>query len=86
MLVFLSGQGMGYAEAAVRIICAARQKRIPIHDDEANGTCQVGGFVQLAQVTRGTAWSEIAHRWPDAIGARLDPTNGPLHPPPSAAT
>ncbi|MDV2987413.1 UNVERIFIED_CONTAM: hypothetical protein Q9R58_24180 [Methylobacteriaceae bacterium AG10] len=76
----LGEQGMGCAEIAVRIICAARQQRIPIHGDDANGTCQVGGFVQLAQLNRGTAWSEIAHRWPDVIGFRLNPANGPQLP------
>ncbi|KQQ23734.1 hypothetical protein ASF53_05265 [Methylobacterium sp. Leaf123] len=78
----LGEQGMGCAEIAVRIICAGRQQRIPIHGDEANGTCQVGGFVQIAQINRGTAWTEIAHRWPDGIGTRLDPSNGLAYPPP----
>lgn len=82
----LGEQGMGCAEIAVRIICAARQQRIPIHGDEANGTCQVGGFVQLAQINRGSAWTEIAHRWPDVIGARLNPMSGPARPLPAATT
>ncbi|KAB7782284.1 hypothetical protein F8B43_5039 [Methylorubrum populi] len=73
----LNEQGIGCGEAAVRIVCAARQQRIPIGGDPANGTCQVGGFVQIAQIERGAASSVIAHRWPDTIGARLDPSNGP---------
>ena len=68
------------AEAAVRIVCAARQQRIPIGGDPANGTCQVGGFVQLAQINRCSAWTEIAHRWPDKIGSRLYPIRGLIFP------
>lgn len=79
----LNKQGIGCAEAAVRIVCAARQQRIPIGDDPANGTCQVGGFVQLARINRGSAWTEIAHRWPDTIGARLNPKNGLVCPVPT---
>jgi hypothetical protein len=80
----LNQQGIGCAEAAVRIVCAARQQRIPIGGDPANGTCQVGGFVQLAQINRGAASSVIAHRWPDAVGVRLDPANGPVCPAPTS--
>ncbi|OHV17421.1 hypothetical protein BK022_05725 [Methylorubrum extorquens] len=57
----------------MRIICAAWQQRIPISGDPANGTGQVGGFVQLAQLDRSAASSVIAHRWPDAIGAQPAP-------------
>ncbi|WP_458438728.1 hypothetical protein [Methylorubrum extorquens] len=80
----LNEQGIGCAEVAVRIVCAARQQRIPIGGDLANGTCQVGGFVQLAQLDRGAASSVIAHRWPDTIGARLNPRNGLTRPPAAA--
>lgn len=80
----LNEQGVGCAKAAVRIVCAARQQRIPIGDDPANGTCQVGGLVQLAQINRGAASSVIVHRWPDAVGVRLDPANGPVCPAPTS--
>ena len=76
----LNEQGIGCDEAAIRIICAARREPIPIGRDEAHGTCQVGGFVQLAHVDRGTAWTSIVHRWPDVVGVRLDPLAGSLLP------
>ncbi|APX88154.1 hypothetical protein BV511_14870 [Methylorubrum extorquens] len=75
---------VAHAENAVRIVCIARQQRFPIGGDPANGTCQVGGFVQLAQINRGGVSSIIAHRWPDVIGAWLYPKNGPPCPLPLA--
>jgi hypothetical protein len=62
MLASLGKQGIGCAEAAARIICAARQQGIPIGGAPANGTCQAGGFMQLAQINRGASSSGIAHR------------------------
>lgn len=76
--------GHGLREDAVLIVCAVRQQRIPVGGDLAKGTYQVGGFVQLAQIDKGAISSVIAHRWPDAIGARLDPSNELLCPPPLA--
>ncbi|WP_455985717.1 hypothetical protein [Methylorubrum extorquens] len=68
-----------------RTICAGRQQRIPIGGNEASGTCQVHGFVQLAQINPGMTWTEVAHRWPDGVGGRLDPTSGLLCPSPAEA-
>jgi hypothetical protein len=46
---------MGCAKAAARVDCAARRRCNPIGGDPANSTYQVSGFVQLAQLTQGTA-------------------------------
>ncbi|ACS41733.1 Hypothetical protein MexAM1_META1p4078 [Methylorubrum extorquens AM1] len=73
-------QGFSCAETAVRIICAARQQGIPIGGDPANGICQAGGLMQLAQINHGAASSGIAYRWPGSIGARPDPGAGPVRP------
>lgn len=76
----LTEQGMGAYEIAVRVICAARAQPIPIKDDPLRGTCQVGGFIQLVEMTRNTVTSSIAHRWPDMVGFRLSPEHGQLVP------
>jgi hypothetical protein len=80
LLASLGKQGIGCAEAAVRIICAVRKQGILIGGDPANGTCQADGFVQLTQINPGAASSVIAHRWFGRIGARLDPAAGPVRP------
>lgn len=76
----LNEQGFDVVEAGIRVICAARFEPIPIHRDPANGTCQVGGFVQFARLERGRAYTELVHRWADPIGERLDPMRGVLEP------
>ncbi|MGV7031555.1 hypothetical protein [Methylobacterium symbioticum] len=52
----------------MRIICAAGAQRIPIHDDPANSTCEVGGFVQFARLGQAWAFTEVRHRWPEMVG------------------
>ncbi|APX85881.1 hypothetical protein BV511_14890 [Methylorubrum extorquens] len=60
MLASLGKPRYRLCEVAVRIVCAARQQRIPIDGDPANGTCQVGGFVQLGQIDPPPAeWSAL---------------------------
>jgi hypothetical protein len=80
VLASLGKQGIGCAETAVRIICAARKQGIPIGGDPANGICQAGGFVQLTQINRAATSSVIAYRWLGRIGARLGPASGPVAP------
>lgn len=69
----LSGP-MNAIEYAARMIAA---NRLHSGEDEYG----VGSFLQIAIVSRDGVRSWIAHRWPDPLGAPIDPNCGDLLPP-----
>lgn len=62
---------------AARLICAARADSGRQEDGRYGGS---GGFLQIAMVRREGVLTWIAHRWPDTLGQRIDPTRGQMLP------
>lgn len=68
-------EGTADEDLVVRTICAARAESGHIEGQSLR--FNAGGFVQVAQIARGFARTNIAHRWPeDVLGEPVDPSRG----------
>lgn len=62
-------------EFGARLMMAQRKTKTYLHRKGGPEGYIVGGFCQLAVLTREAAFSQILWRWPDEIGKPVDPAN-----------